>query len=572
LTKEREKEKALTFNIGKSSGSANVSVLICNENSQKEKNFLSQFKLSANLASTNNVPRPSNSKTQYSQEDSRCKTNENLEEKSKLIEENSRVLEEKQETISNKSVDNDEDEIVKEEPVKKTMRSEVLRKSLKINYHEFTFNSECKRCNYLERLIQAQNNDIKVLQNQIECFMKGNFDNPKGEPETLETENLLKEPVFNKLFNEANAVNLDESVSQPKIEETKVNSNKKPVQKSSSIKASSETKNQPEKERTKINYQKPGESVDIYVLDDNRDKRIQKYEQEIDNLKAQLFAIMKQKKGLEYIKIENEALRTQISRAETIRIQLEERLIENNNTYQSKLENALNDLNKSLTEKRSEEEKVTSLENIYNNLKTENELNVKKIKEYEQKLIVNLANADQVKNVKETITSLREEFSKQEKSKILYQEDFRKNLNEMNNKLDDLKKENNKLFTENNMLSTKIRELETTVHSKSRDVLDKQKKILDLEAAIVTYKTEQTNLNEVIKHRDDLTSKFNRIMEINYNLNEDISKLNSSYTEQLNILQDKITILQNANGNLKATIQQNENEMNQQKSTLNGKF
>jgi chromosome segregation ATPase len=130
----------------------------------------------------------------------------------------------------------------------------------------------------------------------------------------------------------------------------------------------------------------------------------------------------------------------------------------------------------------------------------------------------------------------------------------------------------NKLFTENNMLSTKIRELETTVHSKSRDLLDKQKKILDLEAAIVTYKTEQTNLNEVIKHRDDLTSKFNRIMEINYNLNEDISRLNSSYTEQLNILQDKITILQNANGNLKATIQQNENEMNQQKSTLNGKF
>jgi len=139
----------------------------------------------------------------------------------------------------------------------------------------------------------------------------------------------------------------------------------------------------------------------------------------------------------------------------------------------------------------------------------------------------------------------------------------------MNKKLDELKNENTKLNNENNSLSAKIRELENTVHSKSREIVDKQKRILDLEAAIVTFKSEAISLNEVIKHRDDLTAKFNRIMEINYNLNEDISKLNNTYSDQLIVLQEKINILQNANTNLRITVDNKEKELNDRKSTLN---
>lgn len=574
LSKEREKEKALSFTIGKLSGSATVSVLICNEGGQKEKTFLSQYQKGSISSAPKNdvpVPRPSNSKqpSQPSQGDGKVKTIE--------VEEKVKVTEEKQE--ANQSFE-DEDDIIKDEPSeKKTLKSEVLRKSLKINYTDFTFNTTCKRCNYLERLIQAQQNDIKILQNQIECFMKGNFENPNKEPEVLESESLLKEPVFNKIFNEATSFNVTQTseggepqkVAGP--EESKTSSSKKVVQKSNSIKTPADTKDikaSAEKEKTKAVFQKPGEAVDIYMLDDNREKRIQKYEQEIDNLKAQIFAIMKQKKGLEFIKIENESLRAQITRAETIRIQLEEKLIENNSLYQNKLDNALNDLNKAFKERRVAEERLSRFEIDFNNLKTENELNMKKLRELDQKLVTNLANADQLKNVRETINALKEDFSRQEKTKINYQDDFRRNLSEMNSKLEDLKRENTKLNTENNVLSAKIKELENTIHAKSRDLVDKQKRIVDLEAAIVSFKSEQISLNEVIKHRDELTAKFNRIMEINYNLNEDISKLNSSYSEQNSILQDKINILQNANNNLKAAVENREREINVQKNTING--
>ena len=69
---------------------------------------------------------------------------------------------------------------------------------MKIDWDTFTYNTSCRRCNYLERLIDAQRKDVNSLQNQIESFVKGNYEDAEF---VLESEQLLKsEPVFNKIF------------------------------------------------------------------------------------------------------------------------------------------------------------------------------------------------------------------------------------------------------------------------------------------------------------------------------------------------------------------------------------
>ena len=568
LSKEREKEKSLTFNIGKLSGTAIVSVSIITENSQKDKTFLTLNKKTSTNSddATKSISRPSNQKNQPTQGDNKGFKTVQADTIMKPVEtENIVKLEQKNLTKSDKSFSDDEEDNIKEETSeKKELKSETIRKSLKINLNEFTFNTQCKRCNYLEKMIEAQGNDIKILQNQIECFMKGNFENPNKESELLESENLLKEPIFNKLF-DSNNINFEEISNQTlKTEESKVTSSKKSVSKYNSNKTSAE------KDKYKISLQKPGESVDVLVLDDFREKRIQKYEQEIDNLKAQLFAVLKQKKAMEFIRIENESLRSQISRAEAIRLQLEEKMLVNNNSYQSKLDITLNDLSKAFKEKNIVQEKYGRLEIQYNSIKLENDVNMKKLSELEQKLISDLANANLLKNFKETISSLKDDYIKQEKSRVNLQEDFRKSINETNNKLEEFKRENTKLFTENNVLSSKIKELENSLFTKSREIAEKQKKLLELEGSMISVKNDQIALNEVTKHRDELTTKFNRIMEINYNLNEENSKLNISYQEQNNLQNDKFNILVNANKNIKDALNKKEIELSEKSSTING--
>ena len=568
LSKEREKEKSLTFNIGKLSGTAIVSVSIITENSQKDKTFLTLNKKTSTNSddATKSISRPSNQKNQPTQGDNKGFKTVQADTIMKPVEtENIVKLEQKNLTKSDKSFSDDEEDNIKEETSeKKELKSETIRKSLKINLNEFTFNTQCKRCNYLEKMIEAQGNDIKILQNQIECFMKGNFENPNKESELLESENLLKEPIFNKLF-DSNNINFEEISNQTlKTEESKVTSSKKSVSKYNSNKTSAE------KDKYKISLQKPGESVDVLVLDDFREKRIQKYEQEIDNLKAQLFAVLKQKKAMEFIRIENESLRSQISRAEAIRLQLEEKMLVNNNSYQSKLDITLNDLSKAFKEKNIVQEKYGRLEIQYNSIKLENDVNMKKLSELEQKLISDLANANLLKNFKETISSLKDDYIKQEKSRVNLQEDFRKSINETNNKLEEFKRENTKLFTENNVLSSKIKELENSLFTKSREIAEKQKKLFELEGSMISVKNDQIALNEVTKHRDELTTKFNRIMEINYNLNEENSKLNISYQEQNNLQNDKFNILVNANKNIKDALNKKEIELSEKSSTING--
>ena len=102
-----------------------------------------------------------------------------------------------------------------ESPMKIKLKSKVLRKSLKIDLNAFTYNSNCRRCNYMERIVIAQQKDIQTLQNQIECFLKGNYTEPLGNKNAInfnmninmnmnmESEFLLNsEPYFNKIFSE----------------------------------------------------------------------------------------------------------------------------------------------------------------------------------------------------------------------------------------------------------------------------------------------------------------------------------------------------------------------------------
>src|SRR5690606_35754348 len=89
------------------------------------------------------------------------------------------------------------------------------------------------------------------------------------------------------------------------------------------------------------------------------------------------------------------------------------------------------------------------------------------------------------------------------------------------------------------------------LQTKNREIVEKQRRIVELETSALVTKNDQLNINEIVKHRDELISKFNRIMEINFNLNEDITKINKSYNEQISVLNEKLIILENENLKLK---------------------
>jgi hypothetical protein len=133
-----------------------------------------------------------------------------------------------------------------------------------------------------------------------------------------------------------------------------------------------------------------------------------------------------------------------------------------------------------------------------------------------------------------------------------------------------MKNENNKIMNENASLIIKIRELEHIIQAKTKDSMDKQKKILDLETVNITLKSEQLNLNEVIRHRDELTNKFNRVMEINYNLNEDISKLNKSFLERLRLINDKSEIYEKENSKLRNDFEKKRKESLEKDGIITG--
>jgi hypothetical protein len=228
LSKEKEKEKPLNFNIGKVTGSANVSVLIAYENSQREQSFLSQFKKQgSNVAKQKVQPTQGESKP----------TPSVITSKEQKLDTEEKPREKEKDELSNHSKDDHEDEVPEDQLPKKTLKSEVLRKSLKMNFEEFTFNTECRRCNYLEKMLQAQQSDLKVLQSQIECFMNGNFENPDKQEEKFDSESLLKEPQFNKIYADSNVIVDENSLLKPEEKKSNLNATttsdkKKPAEKS----------------------------------------------------------------------------------------------------------------------------------------------------------------------------------------------------------------------------------------------------------------------------------------------------------------------------------------------------
>ena len=116
LSKEREKEKSLTFNIGKLSGTAIVSVSIITENSQKDKTFLTLNKKTSTNSddATKSISRPSNQKNQPTQGDNKGFKTVQADTIMKPVEtENIVKLEQKNLTKSDKSFSDDEEDNIK---------------------------------------------------------------------------------------------------------------------------------------------------------------------------------------------------------------------------------------------------------------------------------------------------------------------------------------------------------------------------------------------------------------------------------------------------------------------------
>ena len=116
-------------------------------------------------------------------------------------------------------------------------------------------------------------------------------------------------------------------------------------------------------------------------------------------------------------------------------------------------------------------------------------------------------------------------------------------------------------MSENISNNQKIRELELLVQNKTKDLIDKQKKIIDLETSNITLKSEHLNISEIMRHRDELTIKFNRVMEINYNLNEDLAKVNKNYGEKIRVINDKNDIFEKENNNLREQLDKKRKEL-----------
>ena len=475
---------------------------------------------------------------------------------------------------SNDSINEEEKpkEMPKEEVDRITnLRSTIIRKSLNIDYNDFTYNSSCKRCNYMERLIKAQEKDIEVLQNQVECFLRGNFNSPLDKAFELDSENLLKsEPVFKRIFADID-VNLEKAQNNIKrlSQSPNISQTQSPARKSTGDQKNTKRTSSTDGRNNRI-IQRPGEEVNIYMLDNDRAKKIEKYEQEIDNLRGQVLSLTKEKKVLEVIRVENEALRVQIAKAEKLRVDLEQKLIDNAYAYQTKIENDMAEIEKLLVDKRYFEESAYNLEVQNQNYQFENTKNSNKIRELEESLKINKINIDVISNNNGTINTLKEEFSKFEKSRIHQQEEFKKSIGELTSRINELKNENNRIMDENNRSNAKIRDLELILQQKVKDLMDKQKRILDLESLNITLKSEHLNVTEIIRHRDELTIKFNRVMEINYNLNEDLAKVNKSYAEKLKVLVEKNDIFEKENANIKDQLDKKRKEVIEKTNQVTG--
>ncbi len=489
--------------------------------------------------------------------------------------------ESKDKDISNFEEEKPEEELTKEEHDKKVrLRSQVVRKSLNINYDEFTYNTACKRCNYMERLIKAQEKDIEVLQNQVECFLRGNLNSALDKAFELESENLLKsEPVFKKIFSDID-VNL-EKAEQNKIYSKRVSQSPSP-RKSAQVNSSDSFNNtvgggarnrvSSSDGRSNRLVQKPGEEVNVYMLDKERYKKIEQNEQEIDNPRGPVLSLTKEKKTLEVIRIENEALRVQIAKAEKLRVDLEQKLIDNATAYQTKIELNMQDIEKILTEKRYFEDRAHNLEITNQNLEFENRSNQNKIKDLEESLKINKVNIDVITNNNGTITTLKDEFAKFEKSRVHQQDEFKKSIGELANRINDLKNENNKIMADNLNYFNKMKEMEHTNQNKTKELIEKHKKIIELEAANITLKSEHLNITEIMRHRDELTSKFNRVMEINYNLNEDLAKVNKSFGEKIKVITEKNDIYEKENNSLREQLDQKRRELIDKSNLIAGKL
>jgi len=461
------------------------------------------------------------------------------------------------------------------------LRSTIVRKSLNINYDEFTYNTACKRCNYMERLIKAQEKDIDVLQNQVECFLRGNFNSPMDKAFELESENLLKgEPVFKKIFSDID-IHLKQAESNIANGNRRISQSPSPRKSQVGQTESSKIEHHQSNPKQRVSstdgrgnrvVQRPGEEVNVYMLDNDRAKKIEKYEQEIDNLRGQVLSLTKEKKVLEVIRIENETLRVQIAKAEKLRVDLEQKLIDNAYGYQTKIENNMAEIEQILKDKRHYEESAYNLDIQNQNFQFECTKNNNKIRELEESLKINRVNIDVISNNNGTINTLKEEFSKFEKSRVHQQDEFKRSIGELTFRLNELKNENSKVMSENMSINIKLREMELAMQNQKKDLIEKQKKILDLETANVSFKSEHLNVTEIMRHRDELTNKFNRVMEINYNLNEDLSRLNKSFAEKLKIIGEKNDLFEKENNNIREQLDTKRKELMEKTNNITGKI
>jgi hypothetical protein len=559
LNKEVEKPIAIQFKVEKPLAAmidtsatvvnvtANVVLVVVDSGSKKEKDFLAK-----NAGTTSGGAVPKRGSVRIA-EQSLPKPTQKIEEVSE--ERNNSFAEEEEHSVAEDipMVKPDSKEGVK-------LKSECLRKSLKIDYDTFTYNTACRRCNYLEKLVQAQGKDVQVLTNQLECFIKGNF---QGENINIpnNAEELLKsEPQFAKVFRDD--VNLEYVPNEPGVSSpNKKNSTipkddaettSKTPQTSKGKRSSSQTANiasskqAPEKSQTlkesnlKV-HQKLGEDTAMFLYDDDKHKRIQKYEQEIDNLKQQLFSVIQRCKALEYIRSENETLRVQIPKTESLRVELEKQLIESSYISRNKIEQNLKDIERLNSDKASLEERNDYLNSENLNVGGENLRMTNRVKEMEEVVKISKATQEIANNLSQAQTVLKE-FNKVEKTRVERQEEMSRAIYDLNTKVAELRGENVKLANENNNLYNKYKEMENSLDKKIRELADMKRKLNDVEAQYLVLKNESLNTNDIARHRDDLIAKFNRIMEINYNLNEEVSKINKSFSEQIRVLNDKLQI------------------------------
>ncbi|MCQ2819009.1 MAG: hypothetical protein MJ252_17230, partial [archaeon] len=414
---------------------------------------------------------------------------------------------------------------------------ELLTKSINNNSEEQSKNfenimkvSNCLRCPYFEKLIIAQQNDIKALQSQIDLLIKGES-KEEISPVKLKSEEILKEDNskticadFNSPFKSETDLNTLNIITSPS-KSTRVNINN----------ISDISKDKVIKE----NIVKVRETKKVLM-------KLEQNEQEKDSLLLKIAALEQKNKALEYSVDENKTLKDQIKQLYETKKDFEEKYKSILNENKKQIEDLTITADTKLNENLTLQEEVLNLNGKKSEMQSEINLLRIKLREKETEM-------QRQKSSKEFNEGLL--FSKNtslpEQKRIAKNEELQRTIDDVKLKLDNYKKENTKINDENLRLLQKVNQLENALNTKTKELNEKSQKLAEIEISYSLLNAENYNIKDLYKQKEDLRMNFNKMKETNTLMRNNLNQITKSYRDELDLLKEKNIVLEKEIANIR---------------------